>query len=169
MTIGGIKKLNFNSKYLNNYKNLLLTTELQLFYQEFIKLFRFLRIELEKELPNFSFSSNIVENNMDFSYFQLTDPDLKEKGIKIQIVFVHKDFRFEIWASGYNRKIQSRYYNHLKNQSMKYYLNNNPEKIDYILKAEIEKNIELDNGEIVVSKIKPVVLEMVDFMKNISI
>lgn len=169
MTIGGIKKLNFNSKYLDNYKNLLLTTELQLFYQEFIKLFRFLRIELEKELPNFSFSSNIVENNMDFSYFQLTDPDLKEKGIKIQIVFVHKDFRFEIWASGYNRKIQSRYYNHLKNQSMKYYLNNNPEKIDYILKAEIEKNIELDNGEIVVSKIKPVVLEMVDFMKNISI
>ena len=106
---------------------------------------------------------------MDFSYFQLTDPDLKEKGIKIQIVFVHKDFRFEIWASGYNRKIQSRYYNHLKNQSMKYYLNNNPEKIDYILKAEIEKNIELDNGEIVISKIKHVVLEMVDFMKNIGI
>ena len=169
MTIGGIKKLNFNSKYLDNYKNLLLTTELQLFYQEFIKLFRFLRIELEKELPNFSFSSNIVENNMDFSYFQLTDPDLKEKGIKIQIVFVHKDFRFEIWASGYNRKIQSRYYNHLKNQSMKYYLNNNPEKIDYILKAEIEKDIELDNGEIVISKIKHVVLEMVDFMKNIGI
>ena len=58
--------MNFNSEYLETYKSLLATTELQLGYQEFIKLFRFLRIELEKELPDFSFSGNIIENNMDY-------------------------------------------------------------------------------------------------------
>lgn len=158
--------MNFNIKYLETYRNLLATTELQLGYQEFIKLFRFLRIELEKELPDFSFSSNIVENNMDFAYFQLTDTDLREKGVKIQVVFVHKSFRFEVWASGYNRKTQCFYYNKLKNQPLKYYLNDNPERIDYIFKAEIEKDIELHSGDIVISKIKPVVLEMITFVKN---
>lgn len=158
--------MNFNSKYLETYKSLLATTELQLGYQEFIKLFRFLRIELEKELPDFSFSGNIVENNMDFAYFQLTDTDLREKGVKIQVVFVHKSFRFEVWVSGYNRKIQRYYYEKLKNKPLKYYLNDNPERIDYIFKAKIEKNIELHSGDIVISKIKPVVLEMITFMKN---
>lgn len=158
--------MNFNSEYLETYKSLLATTELQLGYQEFIKLFRFLRIELEKELPDFSFSGNIVENNMDFAYFQLTDKDLREKGVKIQVVFVHKSFRFEVWVSGYNRKIQCSYYNKLKNQHLKYYLNDNPERIDYIFKAEIENNIELHSGDIVISKIKPVVLEMITFVKN---
>src|SRR5699024_9207985 len=108
--------MNFNSNYLETYKNLLETTELQLGYQEFIKLFRFLRVGLEKELPDYSFSGNIAENSMDFAYFQLTDPELKAKGIKIQLVFVHKTFRFEVWASGHNRKIQTHYYNRLKDQ-----------------------------------------------------
>ena len=33
---------------------------------------------------------------MDFAYFQLTDPELKAKGIKIQLVFVHRhlDLKF---------------------------------------------------------------------------
>lgn len=159
--------MNFNSKHLETYKSLLATTELQLGYQEFIKLFRFLRIELEKELPDFSFSGNIVENNMDFAYFQLTDTDLREKGLKIQVVFVHKSFRFEVWVSGYNRKTQCLYYNKLKNQPLKYHLNDNPERVDYIFKAEIEKNIELHSGDIIISKIKPVVLEMIAFAKII--
>jgi hypothetical protein len=158
--------VNFNSEYLETYKSLLATTELQLGYQEFIKLFRFLRIELEKELPDFSFSGNIIENNMDFAYFQITDKDLREKGVKIQVVFVHKSFRFEVWASGYSRKIQCSYYNKLKNQPLKYYLNDNPERIDYIFKAEIEKDIQLHSGDLVISKIKPVVLEMIIFVKN---
>lgn len=158
--------MNFNSNYLETYKNLLETTELQLGYQEFIKLFRFLRVELEKELSDYSFSGNITENNMDFAYFQLTNPELKAKGIKIQLVFVHKMFRFEVWASGYNRKIQSFYYDKLKNQSLKYLLNDNPQRVDYIIKQEIDNNIELESGEHVISKIKPVILEMVAFVKN---
>lgn len=157
--------MNFNSNYLETYKNLLETTELQLGYQEFIKLFRFLRVGLEKELPDYSFSGNIAENNMDFAYFQLTDPELKAKGIKIQLVFVHKTFRFEVWASGHNRKIQTYYYNRLKDQPLKYVLNDNPQRVDYIIKQEID-NIELQSGEYVISKIKPVILEMVEFVKK---
>ena len=47
--------MNFNSNYLETYKNLLETTELQLGYQEFIKLFRFLRVGLEKRITGLFF------------------------------------------------------------------------------------------------------------------
>lgn len=139
--------MDFNAHYLALYKNLLETTQLQQGYQEFIKLFRFLRIELEKKFPSFSFSGNIAENTMDFAYFQLTNEKLKSKGLKIQIVFVHKEFCFEVWASGFNRKIQCAYYEKLKNKPQKYILNLNPSKVDYILKSPMEKGLVMADGD----------------------
>lgn len=159
--------MNFNKQYLETYKNLLDTTELQRGYQEFIKLFRFLRIELAKELSDFSFAGNIVENAMDYSYFQFTNKYLKAKGIKIVVAFIHKDFCFEIWVSGYNREIQCDYYEKLKNNPLKYCLNDNPSRVDYILKSEIDKNIELYCSDIILSKIKISALEMVRFFENL--
>jgi len=41
--------MDFNRQYLEVYRTLIQTTALQKGYQEFIKLFRFLRVELEKE------------------------------------------------------------------------------------------------------------------------
>lgn len=155
--------MDFNKQYLEKYKTLLQNTELQLCYQEFIKLFRFLRIELEKEMPDYSFSGNIVENNMDFAYFQITSEELKQKGIKIQIVFVYKDFNFEVWASGYNRKIQCDYYEKLRNKSLKYILNHNPNRVDYILKNVVNKKAELHSVNIILSEIKSVALELIEY------
>lgn len=155
----------FNKNYLNEYKRLIKTTDLQKGYQEFIKLFRFLRIGLEKELPDYTFSSNIVENNMDYSYFQLVDTRLKELGIKIQVVFKHEEFRFEIWASGYNRKIQNRYYEKLKNKELPFILNNQPSRIDYILSFPQYENIDLSDGEGLIRIIKSSTIELI---KSIS-
>lgn len=157
----------FNKKYLNEYKGLIKTTDLQKGYQEFIKLFRFLRIGLEKELPEYTFSGNIVENNMDYSYFQLVDTRLKEQGIKIQVVFKHREFRFEIWASGYNRKIQNKYYERLKNKELPYILNNQPSRVDYILSSPIDENIDLSDGEGLIRIIKSSTIELIKSISNL--
>lgn len=158
--------MTFDKSYLNEYKNLIKTTELQQGYQEFIKLFRYLRIELEKELIEYKFSSNIVENNMDYSYFQLVNEKLKDLGIKIQVVFKHKDFRFEIWASGYNRQIQNKYYEKLKNKELPYILNDQPNRIDYILRFSLDENLDLSDGLSIKTEIKKATIE---FIENINI
>lgn len=126
----GAGQMDFDKDKLDIYKELLLTTKLQQGYQEFIKLFRYLRVELEKDLHEFSFSGSIVENRMDFAYFQLLSDELKEKGLKVQVVFAHKEFQFEVWVSGYNRKIQCDYYNYLKNTNIEYTINDNPNRVD---------------------------------------
>ncbi len=161
--------MKFNAQKLEVYKKLIETTELQEGYQEFIKLFRYLRIELEKDLYDFSFSGSIVENRMDFAYFQLLSDELKEKGLKAQIVFVHKEYQFEVWISGFNRKIQCNYYNYLKDQNIKYIVNSNPNRVDYIIKSPLPKDIDISNGVELIEQLKSEVNGIVTFAKNITI
>lgn len=99
---------------IHEYQRLLQTTDLQKGYQEFVAFFRQLRTYLQKELPDFAFTGNIVENNMDYSYFQFTNDELKSAGLKIVIAFVHGDFEYQIWLSGVNREIQTKYQNGMK-------------------------------------------------------
>lgn len=99
-----------NGNYIMEYKNIIQSTNLKKGYQEFIKFFRYLRAYLAKELKDYNFTSNIVENNMDYSYFQFTNQKLKAKGLKIVVAFDHQKFIYEVWLSGINRKVQTAYY-----------------------------------------------------------
>lgn len=73
--------MNFDPALLETYRTLLHTTDLQKAYQEFIRLFRFLGNELERQMPDFRFQSSITENAIDYAYFSFTNPALKEKGL----------------------------------------------------------------------------------------
>ena len=106
--------MNFDVDLLSEYKELLQTANLREGYQEFIKLFRYIRVALEKSMPEYKFQGNIIENGMDYSYFLFTNKNLKEKGLKMAVVFVHSNFQFEVWLSAYNRNYQSQYYDLLK-------------------------------------------------------
>ena len=126
--------ISININYIEEYKNIMKNTNLQKGYQEIIKLFRYLKVYFEKEMPEFKFTSNIVENNMDYSYFQFTNDKLKKNKLKIVFVFIHKEFKFQIWLSGINRNIQNIYKN------TKYNLSINPNKTDYILSKDLNLN-----------------------------
>ena len=66
--------MTFDGELLASYRALLQHTDLQKAYQEFVRLFRYLRVQLEKQLPGYTFQGGIVENAMDYAYFQFTDP-----------------------------------------------------------------------------------------------
>lgn len=104
---GEESEVTIDGKLLSRYKNLLETTDLQRSYQEFIRFFRCLRTELEDQLPDYKFQSDIVASAMDYSYFSFTQPQLRANGLKFVVVFVHASFQLEIWISGYNRNFQS--------------------------------------------------------------
>lgn len=46
---------------------------------------------------------------MDMSYFSLSTKFLKDKGLKIAIVYLHEKGHFEVWLSARNREISKRY------------------------------------------------------------
>lgn len=144
--------MNFDPALLEMYHILLKTTDLQKAYQEFVRLFHFLRNELERQLPGFRFQSNITENAMDYSYFSFTNPNLKEKGLKLVVAFVHKDFRFEVWLSGFNRAAQCRWVEYLRTCSLPIELTHDPHHTDFVVRLPVETD--LSDGDEIVAAVK---------------
>ncbi len=140
--------MDFDADLLSEYKKLLRTTNLREGYQEFIKLFHYIRAALEKSMPEYKFQGNIVENGMDYSYFSFTNDRLKEKGLKIAVIFVHKEFQFEVWLSGFNRKWQSKYYDLLKGRNIPFELTDDPTRKDYILRVTLERSVDISDGDL---------------------
>lgn len=156
--------MKFNTDLLNAYKRLLQTTNLKEGYQEFVALFRYLRIELEKQLPAYQFQGKIVENGMDYSYFQFADEKLKQQGLKIVVVFVHRDFQFEVWLSRVNRKVQCQYHHLWQQSPIAFELASNPSRQDYIFRVPLSEELDLSDGDGVVLEIKKTVLDVVSFL-----
>lgn len=144
--------MNFDSTLLETYRTLLQTTDLQKAYQEFIRLFRFLRNELERQMPDFRFQSSITENAMDYAYFSFTDPGLKEKVLKLVVVFDHKNFRLEVWLSGVNRTAQCRWAEYWRACPSPMELTPNPHQTDFVVRLPVETD--LSDGEKTVAVVK---------------
>ena len=70
-----------------------------------------LKTYLQTTYPTYTTSGSIYQGYMDMTYFSFTPESLKRRKLKIAIVFMHADVRFEIWLSGYNKKIQTEYWN----------------------------------------------------------
>ncbi len=89
--------MRFDRKKLERYRELLQTTDIQAGYQEFLRLFRFLRLGLEKQLPDCRVQARIEENAMEYCYFQLTNSCMHTKVLEVAGAFVHGRFPLEIW------------------------------------------------------------------------
>lgn len=139
--------MKINSNYINEYKKILQSTNLQKGYQEFIKFFRGFRTYLARNLSEYKFTGNIVENNMDYSYFQFTNDELKSKGLKFVIAFTHNKFEYEIWLSGMNREIQINYHGKLSKTKHTYTMSPDPNRFDYILKDKLFDEVNYDDCE----------------------
>lgn len=159
--------MNFDADLLSGYKELLRTTNIVECYQEFIKLFRYVRVVLEKSMPEYKFQGSIVENGMDYSYFLFTNDHLKEKGLKIAVVFVHREFQFKVWLSGFNRKYQSKYYDLLKGKTIPFELTDNPTRNDYILSVTLERSVDISDGSLLIKEIERVSKDLVMLVETL--
>jgi len=145
--------MNINNDYIKEYEQLIKTTNLQKGYQEFVKFFKILKKLVQNEMKDYIFTNNIIENNMDYSYFQFTNSYFQEKNIKFVIVYIHKLCSYQIWLSGINRKVQNYYYNKIKNLPVKYELTSNPNNLDYILKNNLITSPNYNDIEKIISYI----------------
>ncbi len=118
-------------------------------------------------MTDYKFTGNIVENGMDYSYFQFTDTELQNKGLKIVIAFVHKEFAYEMWLSGMNRKVQCKFHTLLSNKKCKYELSNDPNRVDYIIKDKLVEDINYEMYDRIVQDIQTNVYEFIKDVKSL--
>lgn len=82
--------------------------EIQIAYKGIFDFLGKLRAEFIRKFPNHDVSS-IYQGYMDMSYFSLSTKSLKDKGLKIAIVYLHDKGDFEVWLSARNRDIAKSY------------------------------------------------------------
>ena len=63
---------------------------------------------LEEAYPGYSVSA-LYPGYMDMTYFAFTPPELKSKQLKIALVYLHEECRFELWLAANNRRLQGQY------------------------------------------------------------
>ena len=66
-----------------------------------------LRTHMAARYPEVA-AGGLYAGAMDMTYFALTPPELKKRNLKIAVVYLHVQNRFEVWLSGSNRKCRLR-------------------------------------------------------------
>ena len=96
------------NELIEGYTNHLQQGEIQIAYKGILEFLGKLRAEIIKKYPHYDVSS-IYQGYMDMSYFSLSTKSLKDKGLKIAIVYLHEKGDFEAWLSARNRDIAKSY------------------------------------------------------------
>lgn len=100
-----MKNLN---QLIGGYTSQLQQGDIQLAYKGLLEFIGKLRADFVKKYPHCDISG-IYQGYMDMSYFSLSTKPLKDKGLKIAIVYVHGKGQFEAWLSARNREISKQY------------------------------------------------------------
>lgn len=66
-----------------------------------------LKTYFKNKYPDYFVSGSIYYGFMDMTYFSFFPNSLKDRNLKIAIVFIHETFRFEVWLAGFNKQVQT--------------------------------------------------------------
>ena len=106
---------------MNEYKKQLEKGAIQKAYQGLMEYIMDLRTHFQTKYPDYFVSGSIYYGYMDMTYFSFIPPSLKERKLKPAIVFVHGTFRFEVWLAASNKKVQSKYWELIKDSGWDVY------------------------------------------------
>ena len=108
-------------QYMNEYKEQLEKGAIQKAYKGLMEYIMELRTYFSKKYPDYSVPGSIYAGYMDMSYFSIVPESLKQRKLKIAIVFLHQAFRFEVWLAGLNKQVQAKYWRLFKESDWKKY------------------------------------------------
>jgi len=116
------------------FKQQLQKGSIQKAYQGIMAFMMGLKNHLAAAYPDYAAPGGLYFGYMDMTYFSILPKALKERELKIAIVFVYDSFRFEVWLSGKNKQVLAKYWQLFRqNQWDKYNLNEPGKGIDYIV------------------------------------
>jgi hypothetical protein len=79
-------------------------------YRGLIEYMMGLKNHFSNRYPDYSAPGSLYYGYMDMTYFSILPKSLKDRDLKIAIVFLYDAFRFEIWLSGKNKQVLAKYW-----------------------------------------------------------
>jgi hypothetical protein len=145
--------------HVQEYKNQLSKGQIQKAYKGIMTFMSGLSKYLGGRYPEFIVSS-LYFGYMDMTYFAFTPFNLKNKKLKIAVVYLHEEGRFEVWLGGSNRKIQAEYINLMRHKNIgKYKLSQVLPGVDSIIESILVEKPDFDHPEELRKRIETMTLE----------
>lgn len=121
-----------------------------------------LKTHLQSRYPQYVVSG-LYPGYMDMTYFAFTPPELKNRNLKIAIVYLHKENRFELWLGGSNRKVQAEYIDFLREKDVApYKLSRVSPGVDSIIESIVSEQPDFDDPESLMKSIEGKTNELAD-------
>lgn len=135
------------NKSIQEYVSQLNKGQIQKAYKGIMTFMSELKAYLERKCSDYSVSS-LYFGYMDMTYFAVTPSALKDWGLKIAIVFMHEECRFELWLAGKNRRIQAELIQTLSRRNIgEYKLSQVQPGVDSIIEIPIVEQPNFDNPD----------------------
>lgn len=140
---------------------------IQLAYKGLMEYMMGLRAHFASHYPEYSVPGTIYYGTMDMTYFSVVPPSLKDRKLKIAIVFLHEAFRFEAWLSGYNRQVQKDYWHIFKTYGWDLYRLVTPAVgVDSILEHPLAENPDFGDLPLLTQRIENGTLTFIKDVEN---
>lgn len=121
-------------EYMDEYKKQLEKGAIQQAYKGLMAYIMELKTYFKNKYPDYYVSGSLYFGYMDMTYFSFIPESLKQRNLKIAIVFIHEAFRFEVWLAGNNKQVQTQYWELFKESGWnKYHLVPTTKGVDSIL------------------------------------
>jgi len=154
------------SEYMLEYKKQLEKGQIQEAYRGLMSYIMDLRTYFKNKYPHY-FISGVYFGYMDMSYFSFTPELLKNRKMKIAVVFVHETFRFEVWLAGSNKKVQKKYWELFKESDWnEYKIPPSIKGIDSIVEHILVENPDFSDLDDLREQIETGTLEFIDNVEN---
>ncbi|RPJ76219.1 MAG: hypothetical protein EHM20_07775 [Alphaproteobacteria bacterium] len=95
---------------MHEYRDQLKKGIIQKAYKALMDYLMDLRAYFKNKYPDHFVPGIIYFGYMDMTYFSFTSKELKDRNLKVAIVFVHEAFKFEVWLAAANKQVQGKYW-----------------------------------------------------------
>lgn len=156
--------------YIDEYKKQLSKGDIKIAYKFLMQYTTGLRNYMKRKYPEYSIPGNIYNGNMDMTYFPLFPAPLKEKNLKIAVVLLHENLRFEVWLAGINKKVQSEYLRIMRLSGLnKYTIPASVKGNDYITSSVLNSNPDFSDTDALTRQLERGINEFInDISKFLS-
>jgi hypothetical protein len=95
---------------ISKYREQLKKGDIQAAYRGLMEYMMDLKNHFTKKYPDYDVPGSIYYGYMDMTYFSIFPKSIKQRKLKIAVVFLHEAFRFEVWLSAVNKQVQKQYW-----------------------------------------------------------
>lgn len=143
------------SECMEEYRRQLARGIIQQAYKGLLEYMLELRSHFQSRHPDYFVSGNIYPGYMDMTYFSATPAALQERKLKIAVVFLHPDFRFEVWLAGYNKAVQAATWKLIRDSHWDaYHLVPSPAGVDAILDYPLVEHPDFSDLDVLTRQIE---------------